>query len=389
MSPSRRNLLKLMAGGVVLASTGVGAFLSTREPSRALAPWAKAGAYDDPRLAILSTALLAPNPHNRQPWVLALEGEDSFALYAQADRKLPHTDPQDRQITIGLGCFLEVARMAAAQRQLALNVTSFPDGEPWPTLDDRPVARVRLVPDASGITTDPLFAHVTNRRSCKEPFDLSRPVEDDLLAALGKTATVDLSHSVSYGASGDTTHVAALRDLGWRAHEIEMQTPRTLRESVELMRFGKTQIEANPDGIDLGGPFLESLQVSGLMSRDDFYNPNSQSYVQGLEMYKAMFDNTPAFAWLSTSGNTRREQLDAGAAWIRLNLATTRSGLALHPVSQSLQEYPEMAPLLAEVHQTLPMLPTGHRVQMLGRVGYGPAIAPSPRWPLESRLRPA
>jgi hypothetical protein len=28
----------------------------------------------------------------------------------------------------------------------------------------------------------------------------------------------------------------------------------------------------------------------------------------------------------------------------------------------------------------------GETVQMLGRVGYGPTIGPSPRWPLETRL---
>ena len=29
----------------------------------------------------------------------------------------------------------------------------------------------------------------------------------------------------------------------------------------------------------------------------------------------------------------------------------------------------------------------GETVQMLGRLGYGPSIAPSPRWPLETRIR--
>ena len=102
-------------------------------------------------------------------------------------------------------------------------------------------------------------------------------------------------------------------------------------------------------------------------------------------MYRALFEATPAFVWLTTAGNTRRTQLAAGAGWVRLNLATTAAGLALHPVSQSLQEYPEMAPLLHEVHDLLDAGP-GERVQMLGRLGYGPTTPPSPRWPLESRI---
>ena len=78
----------------------------------------------------------------------------------------------------------------------------------------------------------------------------------------------------------------------------------------------------------------------------------------------------------------------AGASWVRLNLAATAAGFALHPVSQSLQEYPEMAAPLADVHGRLGAAGE-ERVQMLGRLGYGPDTPPSPRWPLESRIAPA
>ena len=70
---------------------------------------------------------------------------------------------------------------------------------------------------------------------------------------------------------------------------------------------------------------------------------------------------------------------------MRLGLRATARGLAVHPVSQALQEYPEMAALYDEVHARLAGQP-GTRVQMLARVGYGPETAPSPRWPLSRRM---
>jgi hypothetical protein len=77
MSISRRKMLALVGGGTVLAAGGAGAaFALTRTPTRALAPWDMAGAYPDPRLRALSHALLAPNPHNRQPWMAELVGSD-------------------------------------------------------------------------------------------------------------------------------------------------------------------------------------------------------------------------------------------------------------------------------------------------------------------------
>ncbi|MEL7184492.1 MAG: twin-arginine translocation pathway signal protein, partial [Pseudomonadota bacterium] len=75
---SRRKMLSLVGGGTVLAATGASAaFLATRTPHAALAPWDRAGSYGDPRLRALSWGLLAPNPHNRQPWQAELRGTDT------------------------------------------------------------------------------------------------------------------------------------------------------------------------------------------------------------------------------------------------------------------------------------------------------------------------
>jgi hypothetical protein len=59
----------------------------------------------------------------------------------------------------------------------------------------------------------------------------------------------------------------------------------------------------------------------------------------------------------------------------------------MQPLSQALQEYPEMAAHYARAHEIL--AGPGETVQMLGRMGYGPTIGPSPRWPLETRLKNA
>ena len=70
---------------------------------------------------------------------------------------------------------------------------------------------------------------------------------------------------------------------------------------------------------------------------------------------------------------------------MRINLAVTALGLGVQPMSQALQEYPEMAVLYDTLHQRL--APDGATVQMLGRLGYGPQVSQSPRWPLEAKIR--
>lgn len=164
----RRNFLMLVGGGVVLAA-GAGTFARiSRTPQTASLPWEQAGGpqYSDPRVMALSFAVLAPNPHNQQPWLVDLnEGEDTIVLRVDQTRLLPYTDPFNRQITIGLGCFTEVLRLAAAEQGYGLDLDIFPDGEDARGLDERVVVRARLLPGQG--QPDPLFAHVLMRRSVK------------------------------------------------------------------------------------------------------------------------------------------------------------------------------------------------------------------------------
>ena len=368
MSISRRKALMLIGGGTVLAAGSAGGlFAATRTPTDALAPWDLAGTYDEPRRRALSYAVLAPNPHNRQPWLVDLEGNDTVVVYRDKTRDLPHTDPHARQLTIGLGCFLEQMRVAAAASGHQVDLELLPSGE------DGPVAVARFI---SGAKADPLFAHILNRRSCKEPFE-ARQIPKQSAESLSRIARIIT----------DPARVKVIRQLTWEAYRVEVYTPHTMKESVDLMRFGKSQINANPDGIDLGGAFLESLMLAGILTREALLDPTSDGFKEGIRIYDAMLQATPAYAVITTPGNTRRDQIEAGRRWLRLNLTTTAMGLALHPVSQALQEFPEMKTHYAAVHSMLAK--PGHTVQMLGRLGFGPTVGRSPRWRLETRIRNA
>ena len=269
MKLSRRYMLAIVGGGTILAAGGAaGGFLATRRPVSALAPWEAAGGYGDPRRDALSWAILAPNPHNRQPWLVDLGTPDTVILHRDLARNLPETDPFARQLTIGLGCFLELMTLAAGAQGHAVDLDLFPEGEYGP------VAIARFRP---GGVRDPLFAHALDRRSCKEPFD-DRPVSEGDAAALGGLADLVT----------DPARVADLRALTWAAWQMEAMTPRTMQESVDLMRFGRAEIEASPDGIDLGGPMLETLMLAGMLTRAGQSDPASQGFRQGVRLYEAM-----------------------------------------------------------------------------------------------------
>jgi hypothetical protein len=370
---SRRSVLATQAAGICLSLADGWLRPLQAQPGGALAPW-NVAPQADPRLSALAWAVLAPNPHNRQPWLMRLVGQDSILLHVDLERRLPVTDPLDRQILIGLGCFTELLHLAAAQQGFTAEITPFPEGEPQPRLDARPIAHIRF---RAGATAHPLFAAAPSRRSAKQPFDLAREVPDTALAELRAA----LLAPQGFGArKGD---VSAIRELVWRAWMIEAETDAAHRESVELMRLGTAEVTARPDGISIWGPALDPLVARGELTRAAML-PGQPGYGMMLGQYRPMLAATNAYVWLATPGNSRRDQFAAGRDWLRLNLATTLAGLALHPVSQALQEYPEMAGPRA----ALPgLLGARGEVQMLGRLGFATRQSQAtPRWPMESRI---
>lgn len=381
--PSRRKVLITGAASAVIIGGGLFAYdIFSPSLSQAREPWqAAAQGFGDARLDILAYAILAPNPHNRQPWVIELIGDDGIRVTADLDRMLPETDPPNRQIIIGFGAFLELLRIAAAEKGYRAEITPFPDGEPQPVLDTRPIADIRLVPEP-GIAKDPLFEAVLDRHTNREHYEPT-PVEDRQFAAL--RAALPEPGAVGLGWANDAEGVDALKAIANDAWLIEYETPHTLQESINLMRIGADEANANPDGIILDGPLMEAASNVGAVTREKLADPESYAFAEGISMYTALIDASPSLLWLHTPDNSRATQLATGAAWLRVQLAATQEGLAMQPLSQVLQEFPEMAEQYARLHDHLG-IDAPSRVQGLFRIGQAPAVQPSPRWPLTSRL---
>ena len=372
---SRRMVLGAGLGGVALVAAG-GVWRVTRVPQTAHQPWQLAGPPpEDVRLDAFRHAILAPNPHNRQPWVIRLIGDDRAEVSCDLGKRLPITDPYDRQITIGFGTFLELARMAAAERGYRMDIETVAEDDAQQRLTNAPVARLAFVQDAT-VKPDALFDAIPVRRSNKEVYDLSRSVEEAKLKQIAANGGES---------SADRDFVGKLRKEILTAIDTEYMTPDANLESVDLMRIGHAEIDANPDGIDLGGPMIEAGVATGQINREILADPDSDAFQFGRDQLAETYGSIGALYWITTPTNTRADQLEAGRQYVRANLQATKLGLAMHPMSQALQEYEEVAPQYDAVHRLLGA--TGdQRVQMLARVGYGPTIGPSPRWPVEAHL---
>lgn len=370
----RRNFIRLVGGGTIAAP-----FAGCASAKDIGWAWRNPGAGEsDPRRRAIAWGILAPNPHNMQPWLLDLRTPDEAMVYLDPTRLLPSTDPLNRQIVIGTGAFLELMAMAATRDGLEVTATPFPQGEPQPTLDRRPIAHLAFRPAPAVV--DPLFPAVLKRRTNRTAFD-GRTVSADISRRI---VTAAVREGVAVDATVDPSRLPRLRGLANQGAAIEAHTPDAHKESTDRTFFGETDVAAHPYGVSLRGLPIEALHAVGLLNQREIQKPGSIAYGQSIAFLKKGAESAQGFIWVTTSGNSRAEQLEAGRAYLRANLQATALGVSMQPFSQALQEYPSMAETLAAVHSEL--APVGGRVQMFVRIGYAPDVPPSPKRGVDAQI---
>jgi hypothetical protein len=390
----RRNFLRIAGGGSIAAATlGSGALSAcsaNRMPPEAVEAW-RGPAHDartsaDVRRWLLSYAILAPHSHNLQSWVVDLSTPDEIVLSCDLKRLLPQTDPLSRQIMMSHGTFLELLDLAARERGLRADITLFPQGAFGPDkLDARPVARIKLVPDAA-ISKDPLFGQVLLRHTNRSAYDASRPVAPVAWQAMQQAV---LPHKQGFGhvGVGQADALARHRKLALQAWQIELTTPRTIMESYDVLRVGAKEIALHRDGLSLLDPVVVLLNQIGLFDRSKAPAPDDYATTSQIKDFSQKLDSTPGFFWMVSEGNDRVTQINAGRAYARVQLAATAQGLSMQPLSQALQEYPEQAKPYADIHRLCGAALPGQTVQMWARVGYAPPVDPAPRRRLQDFIR--
>lgn len=352
-------------------------------PQEALTAWrGPAPTLADERLHALAWALLAPSPHNAQPWRVVLEGRDRLLLRVDPARLLPVADPAARQTLIAHGAFLEVLALAAAARRRRAELTLLPEGDLEATAPGaRPVARVRLTA-ATAQQVDPLFARLPQRRSTRLAYDLDKPVAAPDAEAL-RRAVGDAPVTIGFAVGPDL--VAALRVLTWEAFRAEYGSPAALAETVRWLRLGAAEVRTRPDGLALTGRSPWWLSRLGLLSPEQLKDPGSLAWRMGLLQWDNLFAGTASFGWLTTPDDTTPSRVAAGRVYLRVDLAAAAVGVAIHPVSQALEGLPGTLGPKDRLERLLGVQPPA-RVQMLFRLGYAGPQPPSPRRPLRAIL---
>lgn len=297
---------------------------------------------------VLTAAALAPSVHNTQPWRFRL-APDRIELHPDPTRRLPATDPEDRELRLSCGAALFNLRLALRERGIRPLVTLMPGAEAPGALATIRRGGHRGLDDE----TRQLIKAIPARRSNRKPFrDAPVPVEHR--HALVRAAERERSwlHVVT-----DRNERARLQGLVAKAQRIQADA-RDVRTELTDWTGPRTG-----DGIPPASAGVRPAPQDEWAMRDfqAAERPPGKDY-----------ESDPLVVVLCSFYDGPLAELQAGQALQRLLLTATTLGLSASFMSQAI----EVRPVREELRRTL-----GGTLepQTVLRIGFGSPVPASPR----------
>jgi len=342
----RSGLMLLMAGGGTMLFHSLNELKTVGRQGLTLG----VEGLDTDHAAILYFASLAPSGHNAQPWLVKILNENHWVLGTAKSRWLPVIDPENREMLISLGAFLENLILTAGQYGYAVKSNLLTENSRQQPVMDITFKKgtVSRVPDCSSME---MRRTIRNNMLSKS---LS-PEDIDLLLGEQKETWFYFSQQ-----SPEGQYLAAKTV---EANKIQTYKESAQTELAKWIRWSNRDVMKFRNGLT-----AETMEIEGF----------SRWYVKNFYAAKSVFE----YDFRQATIEKIKEQTAAGSGWLLITSPTSTQGLidvgrkleriwltlrdykiAIHPMNQLIEEG-SFKQAAAE------KLGMKHELQLLLRVGY-------------------
>ena len=334
--PLRRGLLMAGVSSVLSVTLGTSSSRAAALRSAADAPENAQlrKLLGDTAVSTLSYASLAPSGHNAQPWVVDIVEREHWRIGTRREHWLPAVDPRNRETLLSVGAFLENLIVAAGVLGRAIDYEAIADSAFDPTLID-----LRLKPATP--TSYPL-PRLQERRTLRTGYGNEPLRMEDI-------------RSVTRGAAEftyfprDSKAARYLAEATIAANRAQVYREPAQVELADWIRWSKKEQQQRRDGLtpagmEIGG--LAGWYVSTFYDRDEVLTPRFRE--AGIKQVVERV--TQGAGWMVISGPESVPALiETGRRFQRMWLLLREHSIAIHPMSQALEETPDHRVLAREL----------------------------------------
>jgi hypothetical protein len=324
----RRKFISI-AGGVVLLAAGTSYLLSDK--NNFTRKDIKLGLLGNIPLTadeeeILYLASLAPSGHNTQPWFIKHIEAYHWILGNDKSKWLPAVDPTQRETILSIGAFLQNLEYAANNLGYSCQIDVIAA-----TNQDESIGEVKLV--KSGDIRKYDIRKIKQRRTVRTNY---------LKELLKKT-------DVNYLIEGETDYIRYIpntaQEHSWLNEQtIEANRMQAYREAAQnelasWIRFSSNDAEKYRDGLTTGSMEIEG--ISAWMLRN-FYGKKEvmkkKFREQSIDKVAKQVSESAGWILITSSDDTVATLLETGKRMQRLFLKVRERNIAIHPMTQIIEE---------------------------------------------------
>jgi len=330
MESTRRHFLKLAGTAALAASAapllsacgGIVRVDLKGTGSDAAGPQLAPGLSD-----ILYHASLAPSGHNTQPWTVTVHAADRLVIGSDKGRWLPGVDPENREMLLSIGAFLEYLIIATKHHGYDIQYRVIAQ-----TAFDQDLLEITLTAAAS---QPGMLDMIRRRRTVRNGYSskelsagdvetLSRSLGGDLLFIPRQT------RQGRYLQDGtvEANRLQAYRDA---AQEELARWIRWTDEDARKERNGLT-----PEGMEITG--IAGWYVRHFMDRQTVLTRKFRE--QTIDIVQKQVDQGGGWLLISSRNSALPTLIETGRKFGRMLLELRPRMIAVHPMTQMLEESP-------------------------------------------------
>jgi hypothetical protein len=280
---------------------------------------------DDER-AILYMASLAPSGHNTQPWFVKYIEPYHWIIGNDKSKWLPGVDPTQRETMLSIGAFLQNLEYAAGNLGYASQFNVLAS-----TNQDENIVEVKLTRVFNAMKFD--VQKIRQRRTIRSGY-LNEALKIQDIIYLAKAE----SDFIRYIPNSSKEH-QWLNEQTIEANRMQAYRDDAEQELAGWIRFSSKEAKAHLDGLTLASMEIEGVvawYLRNFYGKADVMKKGFRE--QSIDKVKEQVGTSAGWLLITSKDNSVIALLESGRRLQRLLLKIREKNIAIHPMTQILEE---------------------------------------------------